>query len=399
MKIIAIIPARGGSKGIPLKNIKIIAGKPLIAYNIEAANNSRFIERVYVTTDHPEISAISKLFGASVINRPGNISGDSASSETAILHALKHIKNNENYLPDICVFLQCTSPLTLAEDIDGTIEKLISDNADSALSVTTFHYFLWRVDKNKDAFGINHDKTQRILRQKQNDQFLENGAVYVCRVQDFLKKKHRFFGQTSVFVMPRERCFEIDDPIDIKIAEVMIRENKTKSLINCLPKKIDAIVFDFDGVFTNNNVIVDQNGKESVLCDRSDGLGISRIKKYMIPILVLSAEKNKVVAERCKKLGLDCIQESEKKSEDLKKWLKKINAGIQNTIFVGNDVNDKECLNEVGCSIVVEDAHHDVKKLADIILTKPGGRGAVRELTSLIEKKWEKNNDGKNDNR
>jgi len=170
----------------------------------------------------------------------------------------------------------------------------------------------------------------------------------------------------------------------------MIKKNRKKSTVDCFPQKIDAIVFDFDGVFTDNKVIIDQNGKEAVICDRSDGLGISRIKKYNIPILVLSTEKNKVVTERCKKLDIDCIQGVDNKSEALKKWLKKQNAGIQNTIFVGNDVNDKECLEEVGCSIVVQDAHRDVKKLADIILKKPGGRGAVRELTDLIEKKMDR---------
>jgi YrbI family 3-deoxy-D-manno-octulosonate 8-phosphate phosphatase len=103
--------------------------------------------------------------------------------------------------------------------------------------------------------------------------------------------------------------------------------------------------------------------------------------------LVLSTEKNKVVYERCKKLNIDCIQGSENKITDLEKWLKKLNLRIQNTIFVGNDINDEDCLNKAGCSVVVQDAHEEIHKVADIILSKPGGRGAVRELADLIYRK------------
>jgi len=140
MKIIAIIPARGGSKGIPKKNIQLLAGKPLISYTIDTAWHSEKITRVIVSTDDHEIAAVSKQYGAEVVWRPANISGDTASSEAALLHVLEHLKTTEYYQPDLIIFLQCTSPLTTHEDIDGTIQTLLDEDADSAFTATPFHY-------------------------------------------------------------------------------------------------------------------------------------------------------------------------------------------------------------------------------------------------------------------
>jgi len=139
METLAIIPARGGSKGIPRKNVLPLAGKPLIAYNIEQARRSQFIRRVVVSTDDAEIAAVARQYGAEVVWRPAEISGDSASSESALLHALEQLRQQENYQPDLLVFLQCTSPHTPAEDIDGTVQALLEQQADSALAVIPFH--------------------------------------------------------------------------------------------------------------------------------------------------------------------------------------------------------------------------------------------------------------------
>ena len=222
--IIAIIPARGGSKGILRKNLRELCGKPLIVHTIEGAVATPSITRVIVSTDDEEIGTISARTGAEVIWRPKEISGDLASSESALLHVLDYLRNNESYEPDLVVFLQCTSPLALPKDIDGTVHALIKENADSALSVTPFHYFLWRRDEFGNATGINHDKEFRPLRQEREPQFLETGAVYVMRTQGFREAKHRFFGRTAMYVMPWERCLEIDDPIDIRIAEILLGE-------------------------------------------------------------------------------------------------------------------------------------------------------------------------------
>ncbi|MBW2365160.1 MAG: acylneuraminate cytidylyltransferase family protein [Deltaproteobacteria bacterium] len=231
MKVAAIIPARGNSKGILRKNIKLLAGKPLVAHAIDCAKSSRFVDRVIVSTDDTEIAAVSQNSGAEIVQRPQEISGDSASSEIALLHSLDHLYHSDAYEPDLVVFLQCTAPLTLPEDIDGTIQALLDENADSALAVTPFHYFLWNQDESGNAVGINHDKRFRPLRQDRERQFLETGAVYVMRTQGFKETKHRFFGKTAIYVMPPERCLEIDEPVDLRIAEILMQEQQKKNNI------------------------------------------------------------------------------------------------------------------------------------------------------------------------
>lgn len=151
-----------------------------------------------------------------------------------------------------------------------------------------------------------------------------------------------------------------------------------------IPLTVQAIIFDFDGVFTDNRVIVNEKGQESVICDRSDGFGISEIKKVGISLLVLSKEKNPVVQKRCEKLGIPCVQGIDDKKRFLASWLKENAINLNHVIFLGNDVNDIECLTYVGCGVVVADAHDDAKKIAKIVLTKNGGHGAVRELCDQV---------------
>src|SRR4051812_40546406 len=157
---LAIIPARGGSKGVPRKNVRLVAGLPLIAWTIRAARDARRVGRIVVSTDDDEIAQVACGHGAEVVRRPAEISGDTASSESALLHTLEQLRRTEDYRPELAAFLQCTSPLMLGEDIDGTIAAMVDQQADSALSVTRFFHFLWRADAS-GAVGVNHDKKVR----------------------------------------------------------------------------------------------------------------------------------------------------------------------------------------------------------------------------------------------
>jgi YrbI family 3-deoxy-D-manno-octulosonate 8-phosphate phosphatase len=149
-------------------------------------------------------------------------------------------------------------------------------------------------------------------------------------------------------------------------------------------KKIKMLVCDFDGVMTDNRVIVDENGKESVICHRGDGLGIESLKKNGFYVLVISKEKNKVVKARCDKLGIECIQGTDEKLSVFKKEISKRNLNQENICFIGNDVNDIECIEYAGLGVAVNDSHPLVKKVADFVTEKKGGHGAVREIADLI---------------
>jgi len=382
---IAIIPARGGSKGIPGKNLKVLGGRPLLAWTILAASAAKKIGKIFVSTDDAQIAAVAEQYGASVIWRPSEISGDAASSESALIHALVSVRDAGEEIDDqrTCVFLQCTSPLTTGEDIDAVVDKLVQEEADSAFSVVGFDYFVWR-EANGQAEGINHDKTFRPRRQDREPQYVENGAIYAMRIGGFLEAKHRFFGKTVFHAMPRERCWEIDEPVDFEIAENLLRKQIQQNKRSLLPASIEAVVFDFDGVLTDNRVIQDQDGTEAVTCNRSDGMGIRHLIEAGIPVLILSSEVNSVVRARAAKLGVQIIHGSLEKGPQLVQWAHENKIDLQNTVYVGNDVNDIPPMQLVGCPVAVADAHPDTKSHACFILERKGGDGVAREVSDLI---------------
>jgi N-acylneuraminate cytidylyltransferase len=404
MKTIAVIPARGGSKGLPRKNVLPLCGKPLISWSIDAAQKAAAIDKVFVSTDDAEIAAISEQSGASVIWRPAELASDTASSESALIHGLlevgklkmgdgvHRINEDERQISkisrpwrkdDIMVFLQCTSPLTTGADIDAVVEKLISEKADSAFSVTDFHYFLWK-NGHEGAEAINHDKSIRPRRQDREPQFVENGAIYAMRIPGFLEAKHRFFGKTIFHAMPPERCWEIDEPVDFEIAEILLRKRLQTERTGLLPKQISAVVFDFDGVLTDDRVLTTQDQSEAVFCTRKDGMGIRLLREAGLPVLILSSEENPVVRARAAKLKVDVIHGSLDKAPLLQEWAAKQNIDLGATVYVGNDINDIGPMSIVGCPVAVADAHPEAKRHARIILDQCGGDGAARELSDMI---------------
>jgi N-acylneuraminate cytidylyltransferase len=182
--------------------------------------------------------------------------------------------------------------------------------------------------------------------------------------------------------MPAARVLEIDDPEDFVLAaERLGTPNPTGAK---LPLRIDGIVFDFDGVFTDDHVIVDEHGMESVRCSRRDGMGIEMLRNAGIAMTVISKERNAVVARRCEKLRLEYHQGLDRKIGTLQAWLKGRGIDAENVIYVGNDVNDLECMAAVGYSVVPADAHPRAITAASLVLGCAGGRGAVRELADLI---------------
>lgn len=390
LEILAVIPARGRSKGILRKNLQPLVGLPLIAHTIQAALAAPAVTRLVVSTDDPEIGSVAERYGAEVVWRPADISGDQASSESALLHVLDHLHTTEGYQPDLLVFLQCTSPLTSSTDIQAAIQVHLDQAADTTLSATPFHYFLWREDEQGETQGINHDKHFRPLRQERPPQYLETGAIYIMDVPGFLQTRHRFFGKTALYIQPPERVLEIDEPIDLTIAEVMLREQQREYRLDLLPNPVAALVLDFDGVFTDNRALLDQGGQEAVFVHRGDGMGLERLKRTGLPILVLSSEPNPVVRARCAKLGLECQQGLGDKRLALLTWLAERDLPPENVIYLGNDLNDLGCLRAVGCPVVVADAHPQVRPAARLILDQPGGWGAIRQVCELIIEKMER---------
>ena len=219
-KVLAIIPARGGSKGIPKKNIKLLNEKPLIGYPIDAAKNSNSINKIVVSTDDEEIAKVARSFGAQISYRPKKLSDDKATSESALIHTLDFLKKKDKYKPDYLAFMQCTTPLITGDDIDKTFKALIMNEADVAHIVTPFHGFVWKFDKESAGVGINHDIRKRLRRQDLEKQYLETGALYIMKTDGFLEKRNRFFGKITFHSVPFERSIEIDNMVDFNLAAV-----------------------------------------------------------------------------------------------------------------------------------------------------------------------------------
>ena len=221
INIIAIIPARGGSKGIPGKNIKNFEGKPLISHSIEYARNSKLINETYVSTDDNQIAHISKTAGAKIIKRPASLATDTCTTESAIEHALDNIDN----IPDIIILLQPTSPLRPQKSLDSIINKFIDNSYDSLLSISPSDHFYWNI--NDDTVVAEYDYQNRKRRQDikpEEKKYFENGSVYIFTRKHFEATKNRLGGKIGYVIFPSEYGYEIDVPKDLIILEQLSRE-------------------------------------------------------------------------------------------------------------------------------------------------------------------------------
>jgi YrbI family 3-deoxy-D-manno-octulosonate 8-phosphate phosphatase len=383
MRVFAFIPARGGSKGIAKKNLQPVAGIPLVVRCVQAALRAASVHAVFVSTDDDEIAQAATAAGAEVIRRPADISGDRASSEAAVLHACD-VWKNEGRLPDAIAFLQATSPFTQPSDLDGAVAQMLSTDADVVFSVAQYHRFQWQMDEHGVMTAIGHDQERRPRRQELANRYVETGALYLMSTAGFMARKFRFFGKVVGYATDAARMHEIDDPFDLHLARAVAPLLDWQSAAERLPPTIDAVVFDFDGVMTDDAVYVDETGRETIRASRRDGLGISQLRLANVPCLVLSKERNPVVSRRCEKLRIECQQGVDEKLPALLAWLAQNNAQLNHTVYVGNDVNDLECMRAVGFAVAVGDADHRVKAAAHWVCGAFGGEGAVREVCELL---------------
>jgi CMP-N-acetylneuraminic acid synthetase len=218
--VAVIIPARGGSKGIPRKNLRTVGGVPLIGRAVSVALAARSVGSVWVSTEDTEIAEVATAHGARVILRPLALAADDTSSEAVLLHALDALPR-ELARPAITVFVQCTAPFVHADDIDGVVNQLVGDNADSAFAAACFHGFLWEKDPAGDVRGVDDSASERKRRQDLPRRYLEAGSVYAFRTEGFCAARTRFFGRTALYEIPRERCWEIDEESDLVVAEAL----------------------------------------------------------------------------------------------------------------------------------------------------------------------------------
>ncbi|NUS07497.1 MAG: NTP transferase domain-containing protein [Nonomuraea sp.] len=371
MRVLAVVPARGGSAGVPLKNLALVGGVPLVTRAVRACLRAELVDQVVVSTDHERIAETARAAGATVVDRPEELSGATASSESAVLHALDALGAD----PEVVVLVQCTSAFIDPEDLSAAVRKVLDGEADSVVSGLPTHEFLWTAA----GAGVNHDPAVRPRRQDREPQFRENGAFYVMRAAGLREHGHRFFGEVAVQPVPPQHAIEVDDPEDLELVRAL-----APFIDRPEPIDVDAVITDFDGVHTDDRAYIDSDGREMVLVSRSDGMGVSLLKRSGVKVLVMSTEHNPVVAARARKLGVPVLQGLAEKRTVLRDWLSIEGLDPARVAYVGNDVNDLGPMAEVGWPIATPDAHPRVRAAARVVLTRPGGSGAVRELCDLV---------------
>ncbi|GLW44924.1 transferase [Streptomyces sp. NBRC 14336] len=386
-RVLAVIPARGGSKGVPAKNLAPVGGVPLVARAVRECRAGRLVTDVVVSTDDQAIAAAARQAGAEVVLRPAAIAGDTATSEAAVLHALDSHEQRHRTEVDVVLLVQCTSPFVTREDIDAVTAAVVENGADTAVTVAPFHGFVWRdaEEPEEGGVGVNHDKSYRPRRQDRPQDYLETGTAYAMDAAGFRTHHHRFFGRTELVRTDPARVLEIDDPHDLARARALaplFDAGRPGSLPAA--EDIDAVVLDFDGTQTDDRVLIDADGREFVSVHRGDGLGIAALRQAGLRMLILSTEQNPVVAARARKLKIPVLHGVDRKDLALKQWCEEQGIAPERVLYVGNDVNDLPCFALVGWPVAVASAHDVVRGAARAVTTVPGGDGAIREIAGWI---------------
>jgi CMP-N,N'-diacetyllegionaminic acid synthase len=223
MRVSAIILARGGSKGIPGKNIRNFCGKPLLAWTVEQCIKAQGVDDVWVSSDSKEILDIADQYGAKPISRPDNISDDQATSESGWLHAIDEIEQKTSSV-DLVVAAQVTSPVRESVDISSALEDMKLQGLDSLLTVIEIQdFFIWMLDKKRNPKSITYDYLNRKPRQLIEKRFLENGSFYIFTPKILRKHQNRLGGKIGFKIMEKHKMIQIDNPVDLRLCEVIMR--------------------------------------------------------------------------------------------------------------------------------------------------------------------------------
>ena len=406
-EILALIPARGGSKEIPRKNIHLFAGYPLIAWSIAAAKQSELVTRVIVSTDDEEIAAIAREYGAQTpFRRPAELAQDTSTDLPTFEHALKWLEEVESYRPEVIVQLRPTSPMRPHGMVDGAIRILLNhEDADCVRGVVPAKqnpFKMWRfygegrpLHPVLEVGGIR--EPYNAPRQVLPSVYWQTGHIDAIRVST-ISQKHSLTGDTIYpLVIDTSYAVDIDtledwakyEDLVYSVGLQIVSPGKVR---RPPPSEIKLIIFDFDGVITDNFVLTDEDGKEMITASRSDSMHIGTLRKKGVETMILSTEPSPVVAARAKKIGVDVIQGIgiSEKGRVMRDVLTKKTIKPEHVIFVGNDLNDLPCFEIAGWAVAVADAYPEVLRAADFVLSRKGGHGAMRELCEIVLKQLSK---------
>ena len=384
---VAFIPVRGGSKSIPLKNIRPISGRPLVYWTVRAACGCSAIDRVYVATDSDKIRETvesfqrgveAKLFSkVEVIGRSAESASDTASTESAMLEFA------EQYNFDNIVLIQATSPLLTAEDLDRGFEAYAKEGTDSVLSVVRQKRFHWAEDAEGVAYPTNYDVYHRPRRQEFDGYLVENGAFYICSKEDLLRTKNRVSGRIRAVEMNEDTFFEIDEPSDWVIIEALMKKNGITA-----PEELPDIkmfLTDCDGCLTDGGMYYSEHGDELKKFNTRDGMGFGLLRAKGIVTGIVTSESVDLNRRRAEKLKLDILEAGcRDKVEAVKRLAEERGIPMEQICYIGDDINDVEVLKLVGYGCAPADARPEAIEAARYVTKAKGGEGVIREVVDRI---------------
>jgi len=381
MSVIAFIPVRGGSKSIPLKNIKDFCGKPLVFWTAKAANDALSVDKVVVATDSEAIRSVVQSFGFPklfVYVRDAENAQDASSTESVMLEYIHKARLPEG---DTFILIQATSPTTTASDIDGAVAEYRNKGADSLLSCSRTQRFFW----NENGTPVNYDFRSRPRRQEFVGMLMENGAIYVSGVGAILASSCRLSGKVAVYEMPEYCGVELDEPEDWSVLERLMRSHILMEPAK--PRRnIKLLAMDVDGVLTDGGMYYSENGDELKKFNTIDGKGIELVRNKGIKTAILTSEDTAIVANRARKLKIDFLYQGlTDKLAAAREICAELGITLDEMAYIGDDLNDVELLKNVGLSACPSGAAEAVTSLPGIShMARCGGQGAVRELCELI---------------
>ncbi|MET0986209.1 MAG: HAD family hydrolase [Steroidobacteraceae bacterium] len=372
MRWVALLPLRGGSKSIPGKNLRTIAGRPLYAWSLEAALASGCFDVVYVASDAAVIRDDARArFGSriEVVDRSPENATDTASSEAVMLELAAKVEC------DVLALIQATSPLTRAEDFQVARARFEREELDSLVTGVELKRFFW----SHDGRPLNYDPARRPRRQDFAGTVMENGAFYFTRSSLLARTGSRLGGRIGVHVMENECAPELDEPSDWPVIEGLLRRRMT------IAKDIRMLVVDVDGTLTDGGMYYDGKGEALKKFNTRDAKGMLLLRAAGVRVCVVTAENSAVVDARMRKLGITDYFPGVK---DKLAWLKEHGARWQvaatQTAYIGDDLNDLDSLQAVGLSFCPADAVPAVRDAVNYVSSAVGGGGAVREVCDLI---------------
>ncbi len=378
---VAFIPVRGGSKSIPLKNIRPMCGKPLVYWTVKAACDCKRIDKVYVATDSGRIKETVESFGmdkVEVIGRSRESASDTASTESAMLEFA-----TERAFDNI-VLIQATSPMLTGEDLEKGFTLFDEEDTDSVLSVVRQKRFHWRTDERGYAKPSNYDVYHRPRRQEFDGYLVENGAFYMTSRKDLLQSQNRVSGRIKAVEMKEDTFFEIDEISDWIIIEALMKKNGFVSEENSLKEKaakIKIFLTDSDGCLTDGGMYYTEQGDEIKKFNTRDGMGFRLLRERNFIIGIITGEDRNLVRRRAEKLKMQEVHCGiVDKLSVVKEICEKYCVSLDQVAYVGDDINDVEVLKAVGLSFSVADAQAEAKQAADYVTEKKGGDGAIREI-------------------